>query len=335
MSTNRLPSILKPKLLIKTWLIVSAVITITLALLVALTVSLQYRNVGRAARTERFVHQVIKDVSDLNSLSYAYSLLKDKRPRVQWQLKYTSLGKLLSGNLATTPDEQALIVRLRSSHEQMKGLFNALVKITEENRLNTKNAASPYDELNEGIMVQLLARSETMAYDASLLGRESARHLDTVRWRSFFLVLVSAFILIVSAALTASFLAKGIGGSILRLEQGTRRIADGDLAYRVNTGGQDEIGHLAAAFNDMTAKLEISYFNLEQEIGERKQAQESIKRLNETLEQRIAERTLELQHLTESLEERVKERTQELAELSLRLVSAQEKERERVSYELH
>jgi signal transduction histidine kinase len=52
-------------------------------------------------------------------------------------------------------------------------------------------------------------------------------------------------------------------------------------------------------------------------------------------EEVLQQKTLELQQLTESLEERVRERTRELAELSLQLVSAQEKERERISYELH
>ena len=60
------------------------------------------------------------------------------------------------------------------------------------------------------------------------------------------------------------------------------------------------------------------------DITERKQAEEALQ-----------QRTLELQHLTETLEERVKERTAELADLSSRLVSAQENERRRVSYDLH
>ena len=60
------------------------------------------------------------------------------------------------------------------------------------------------------------------------------------------------------------------------------------------------------------------------DITERKRAEEALQ-----------QRTLELQHLTETLEERVKERTAELADLSSRLVSAQEDERRRVSYDLH
>ncbi|MDD1718238.1 MAG: PAS domain S-box protein [Methanoregulaceae archaeon] len=53
------------------------------------------------------------------------------------------------------------------------------------------------------------------------------------------------------------------------------------------------------------------------------------------VEEALQKRTLELQHLTETLEQRVKERTAELANLSSQLVSAQENERKRVSYDLH
>jgi PAS domain S-box-containing protein len=53
------------------------------------------------------------------------------------------------------------------------------------------------------------------------------------------------------------------------------------------------------------------------------------------MEEVLRLRALELQHLTETLEERVKERTTKLANLSSELLVAQEKERKRISYNLH
>ena len=71
---------------------------------------------------------------------------------------------------------------------------------------------------------------------------------------------------------------------------GVRRVERGDLHGRVPHTQEDEIGYLTGAFNNMVGALQ-------QEIAERKQAEAAAVQLNITLEQRVQERTRDLQVL--------------------------------------
>ncbi len=56
-----------------------------------------------------------------------------------------------------------------------------------------------------------------------------------------------------------------------------RTIRDGDLTCRVVTTGNDEIGEMGHAFNDMTARLRNTLESLEHEVGERRRAEDTLR----------------------------------------------------------
>lgn len=84
---------------------------------------------------------------------------------------------------------------------------------------------------------------------------------------------------IVIVVIIAIFIATGITRPIQKFVEGTRKISEGNLAYRIETGGRDEIGYLATSFNDMTYKLEES----------KKQLQDYTDHLEEKVEDKIGE----------------------------------------------
>jgi signal transduction histidine kinase len=53
------------------------------------------------------------------------------------------------------------------------------------------------------------------------------------------------------------------------LQRGVRRVARGSFDYKIELNSGDEMQDLAEAFNDMTAKISVTYADLEQQVRER------------------------------------------------------------------
>jgi diguanylate cyclase (GGDEF)-like protein len=77
----------------------------------------------------------------------------------------------------------------------------------------------------------------------------------------------------------AVFVARTITGPVDRLRRAVAGVAEGDLTSRVRVEGKDELAGLGRAFNEMTEALQASRQALDQEILERKQAEERIRYL--------------------------------------------------------
>ena len=91
---------------------------------------------------------------------------------------------------------------------------------------------------------------------------------------------------------------KEIAGPLLALAETAQKVQSSrDYSVRATKSGEDEIGHLTDAFNQMLGGIEeaarsLQFVNatLQGEVRHREQVEEALRQLNETLEQRVAER---------------------------------------------
>ena len=81
------------------------------------------------------------------------------------------------------------------------------------------------------------------------------------------LLLVVIIVGVVSAG--AIWLAGLLAGPIVRLTGVAEQVSEGDLTARAPVGSADEVGQLAATFNEMTGRLRRTLASLEQRVSER------------------------------------------------------------------
>jgi len=120
--------------------------------------------------------------------------------------------------------------------------------------------------------------------------------------------LTAAFLLL--SFLAMYVLARRITEPIKTLTDRADKIAHGgDLDQMIPVTSRDEIGRLASSFNEMARALKGS-------IGKKEQLLEEVNDLNRTLEDRIHQRTIELEERTEALEVASRHKSEFLAKMS-------------------
>lgn len=126
--------------------------------------------------------------------------------------------------------------------------------------------------------------------------------------------------------------------SVLRplkmLTIGADKIGAGDYEHRIEIESNDEIGHLAESFNKMASELKININKLEQDIIERKKAEEKLNELAKELQQIIYITSHDLRAPLVNVEGYHKEIGYSLGELSglLKEIDMPESRREKITF---
>ena len=145
------------------------------------------------------------------------------------------------------------------------------------------------------------------------------------------MLLVSTIAALLLATLLGLYISRLISNPIRKLQAAAMEFGRGNLESRIALRSRDEVGMLAATFNEMAENLqqttvsktdleatiaertaELAYANeaLQADIIKRKQAEEALRRAHGEMEMKVTERTAELAHANEALQSDIAERQQ-------------------------
>ena len=211
----------------------------------------------------------------------AYLALLEERPRVTAAAIYDAKGRLFASY--RRPDSQAVT-------------FPALPRV--DGFSIERNEIAMFTRIVEDnqILGTVYLRS-----DYELVDR-LARYLGILSGVMLLSLLVALLIVV--------WLQARVTGPILAITDAARRVVSKrDYSLRVERTTEDEIGYLVDAFNDMLAEIgrrteanEASSRKLEHEVAERRRAEDELRQLNLELEQRVSDRTAQLESANKELE---------------------------------
>lgn len=233
--------------------------------------------INTEVREGESVTQIIKEIFELNIVTFEYLSHHEERMEQQWLQKHDSLGEKLDSLRSEEihPEHLSSLEGIASDYASLGDLFSLLMaNFAERTRQIEENR--PQEEIDlsfdseQRLAAQILIRSQRMASAAFEFSAIHQQRIAQAQQNSNSIALLS-IVAFTGLSFGISFLtARVILGPLNELERGVEEIGRGNLEFRVRLRGRNELDHLAIAFNDMIIK--------------RKQAKEEVQTYIEQLE---------------------------------------------------
>ena len=265
---------------IKTRLRINAWIALTVVLLMTLSLFWAFREIRRADRNEDLIHELRKAAFERIVLRDEFFLYREDRSSVQWYAKSETLRELIdtASERFTDKEDRDLLREARQNFDATSAGFSTILEKHKQEKRHA-DRKPVFDEAESRLIGQVLMRSHALIDSIDRLHESTKRTVQKARDRGFVLVVVCILgggaAIVFNSHLTGRIVAKRVSA----LNEGVEIIGSGNLGFRIDTEGNDELASLARESNDMAAKLQRSYTSLEslqEEIIERRRAEQAL-----------------------------------------------------------
>jgi signal transduction histidine kinase/CheY-like chemotaxis protein len=267
---------------IKARLNLNTAISLGAVILIVLSLAWSYHKDELANRDMDFADEIRNVAFERIVLRDDYLLHYEDRAKFQWKAKSDELRRLLdvADQRFTGSNDRNLLQEARKNLDAGTASFSAFMgqrKLGEADRTRRANLS----ESESMLVSQSFLKSYSLMYSIGKLHVSVEQNAIRVRERSISIVVFFMVAGIVVIGLNSMFLNRQLPRRISSLNEGLEILGNGNLGYRIDTQGDDELSAIAIGANEMAGKLMVSHTsvgNLQKEVAERKKAEDTARR---------------------------------------------------------
>lgn len=266
---------------IKARLTLNTFISLGTLILVLLSLVWSWHEIINADRNMKLVDTMRRVAFERILLRDEYLLYQEERSGQQWHVKSEVLRSLLESAASHFGQEEdkALLLAARKDFDATVAGFSRIMADRAGRDAGLKIKAGFSDgELRQ--ISQVFLKAYSLTDNINRLHESAQAATKRVRNSGAFVVLWVIFVGILAIIINSTIIRRTLAQRITALGNGVEIIGAGNLDYRIETGGNDELSDLAVASNEMAGKLQQSYTsvgNLQKEMAERKKAEELLR----------------------------------------------------------
>src|SRR5438270_2482009 len=231
------------------------IIALAMIGLIAVLIGWTYKEVAVANRQRQQASEIARALSQLRLLTFEYRLYHNERTKAQWHAVSNRADLLIANTQTSIPTQDQILTGVRERRVKEMRLFAELTSGERGSRSDASLEEST--RLFESTLLsRLLAEQQDNFSDVFRLTDIATERINGAQRQLLFVTLAGLALI----ALTKSFASWIVNHDVLappvRLEQATGEIGAGNWNFKLDVGGDDELGRVRRSFNAMAERIE-------------------------------------------------------------------------------